>query len=726
MKIFINYRREDEANLAFTISKSLKSEFGGDNVFFDREEIPFGSEFPKEIDRALQNCLVFLPIIGRNWLNLLNRRQLLNEKDFVLDEIYHALNKGIVVIPVLIDDTIMPSKNEIPENVQNLSERQAINISSDPKRLPLDIKILVNELKKAFPKLPADYNNYSDRNNEQVELDYFLNREVYFNNKILRYESFFNIALVKFKNQGLNVDGPKCIKNYDNYIIRYEVTGNSAGKMWDTNIDFEVNSRTGFFKSKSELATVLNNLLDKDSRENIGKSTDGLIKSNKLDNPSIELDFFLNREIQIKGKLIRYKQLIDIFIESNKSRGLNVEGPKCTPKYENYQIRYTVKGTDIYNKVWDTNVDFEVNRKTNFFKPVSELAKSIDHLVDDPKFIENIKDKNSSLGISKPHELRGPKNTLEATNKQNQDGIYNSYIDVPDPKSDNGFSFDVELKLLDKSLHKLTSIECGYMLKSNIAFLNNQKSKTIRNLHYFPLNTFYGILFLSFDKMNSMSLFTNNVIKKTDLSAEISDKLLKNEYFNVKLVDGTQIITGPISGNRDLKIFGKDDFGEAEILVNQVKELVFTNWSKTVNPFVLPDVKITDKKFVVRAYKMLSDDLAKFGYKYLVDAIGEEFVLNKIIGFGWLNSDNTFKVSKINIDNCQYHLDFEKLEYLKTDGEIAQDGRWFPKMHIELKYKNGAIRKSDFGWGNSAILGISEYGIALVELKNMLIVEAIE
>ena len=76
MKIFINYRREDEANIVFAIANRLMNEFGVENVFYDRQAIKAGTEFPREIDQALENCRIFITVIGRNWLNIMNKRMI--------------------------------------------------------------------------------------------------------------------------------------------------------------------------------------------------------------------------------------------------------------------------------------------------------------------------------------------------------------------------------------------------------------------------------------------------------------------------------------------------------------------------------------------------------------------------------------------------------------------------------------------------------------------------
>jgi uncharacterized protein (TIGR02145 family) len=157
MKIFINYRREDEANMVFAIANALMSEFGVENVFYDRQAIKAGTEFPREIDQALESCRIFIPVIGRKWLEIMNKRQALDEKDYVLDEIVHAMDKGVIVLPILIDDTPMPSEKDLPPDVSALSRINAINITSDPKRLPSDIRMLIAELNVIFSRTRKYY-----------------------------------------------------------------------------------------------------------------------------------------------------------------------------------------------------------------------------------------------------------------------------------------------------------------------------------------------------------------------------------------------------------------------------------------------------------------------------------------------------------------------------------------------------------------------------------------
>jgi len=154
MKIFINYRRDDEANIVFAIANSLMKEFGVENVFFDKQAIKAGSEFPKEIDKALDSCRVFIAVIGRKWLDIMNKRRALDENDYVLNEIEQAMDKGVFILPVLVDHTHMPSEKDLPPALRGLSYINAVNISSDPKHLPSDIRLLTVELNDIFSRIP--------------------------------------------------------------------------------------------------------------------------------------------------------------------------------------------------------------------------------------------------------------------------------------------------------------------------------------------------------------------------------------------------------------------------------------------------------------------------------------------------------------------------------------------------------------------------------------------
>jgi TIR domain len=133
-RIFISYRRRDARDLAGRISDSLITHFGEDDIFMDIDAIEPGLDFASEITKAVASCDILLAVIGPRWLTITDsagRRRLDNPADFVRLEIETALQGETRVIPVLDDDATLPRKDELPDSLTGLVERQAIQIRFD-------------------------------------------------------------------------------------------------------------------------------------------------------------------------------------------------------------------------------------------------------------------------------------------------------------------------------------------------------------------------------------------------------------------------------------------------------------------------------------------------------------------------------------------------------------------------------------------------------------------
>ena len=103
------------------------------------------------INKGLNNCNVFLVIIGKDWVDIKNssgNRRLDDPIDFVRMEIATALKRGIRVIPVLFDNIEMPQKETLPEDIQGLCNRQAIAV--DKVSLRSDVERLAAVIRKEF------------------------------------------------------------------------------------------------------------------------------------------------------------------------------------------------------------------------------------------------------------------------------------------------------------------------------------------------------------------------------------------------------------------------------------------------------------------------------------------------------------------------------------------------------------------------------------------------
>ena len=93
-KIFISYRREDDAGHAGRVRDRLVIEFGRDVVFMDVDNLMAGQRFDRELEETLDQTAVFLAVIGPRWLELLAEHRASGERDYVREEIAGALQRG--------------------------------------------------------------------------------------------------------------------------------------------------------------------------------------------------------------------------------------------------------------------------------------------------------------------------------------------------------------------------------------------------------------------------------------------------------------------------------------------------------------------------------------------------------------------------------------------------------------------------------------------------------
>lgn len=152
--IFISYRRADTEGHAGRLSDSLKEHFGGRvHVFMDFEAIPVGEDFVKVIQDAVGSCNALVALIGSQWLTVTDaksgKRRIDNERDHVRAEIVSALRRNIRVIPVLVQGAVMPSEEDLPDDLKPLAYRNALEVSS--KRWDYDVRTLISALESSLP-----------------------------------------------------------------------------------------------------------------------------------------------------------------------------------------------------------------------------------------------------------------------------------------------------------------------------------------------------------------------------------------------------------------------------------------------------------------------------------------------------------------------------------------------------------------------------------------------
>jgi formylglycine-generating enzyme required for sulfatase activity len=147
-KIFINYRRGDEAGFTQALYLRLESEFASDDLFMDVEgHIKPGDDFVEVLNAQVAASDVILAVIGPRWAELLTARQG-EPDDFLTIALKAALDQRKRVIPVLVGGASMPRADSLPEAIRPLARRNAVGLR--PERFKADCQGLVAALKESL------------------------------------------------------------------------------------------------------------------------------------------------------------------------------------------------------------------------------------------------------------------------------------------------------------------------------------------------------------------------------------------------------------------------------------------------------------------------------------------------------------------------------------------------------------------------------------------------
>jgi hypothetical protein len=134
VKIFISYRRKDSLPITGRIFDHLANEFGRQNIFFDTNSIPTGANFRYYISSAIMRSKVVVAVIGPRWVNdQWTRRRLWPRKrreDYVEIELQVALERGVPILPILIEDASMPDITLLPQALKKLAYLNALPVRS--------------------------------------------------------------------------------------------------------------------------------------------------------------------------------------------------------------------------------------------------------------------------------------------------------------------------------------------------------------------------------------------------------------------------------------------------------------------------------------------------------------------------------------------------------------------------------------------------------------------
>jgi ankyrin repeat protein len=131
MSVFISYRREDTVGYAGRIYDRLIDRFGREQVYRDVDSGEPGEDFVATIRSKVEACDVLLALIGPSWLKATDDTggwRLAQEDDLVRVEIATALERGIRVVPILLQGAEMPRARDLPAALSKLAQRNAVEI----------------------------------------------------------------------------------------------------------------------------------------------------------------------------------------------------------------------------------------------------------------------------------------------------------------------------------------------------------------------------------------------------------------------------------------------------------------------------------------------------------------------------------------------------------------------------------------------------------------------
>jgi hypothetical protein len=149
--IFLSYRRDDSAGHVGRLYDALSARFGSQRIFVDIDHISPGQDFIQVVDDAVGRCAVLLVVMGKRWAGTgrVGKRRLDDPGDFVRLEVVGGLKRtGLRMIPVLVGGAKMLGPAELPEDMRELSRRNAFELSDT--RWKEDVARLTTELDRVM------------------------------------------------------------------------------------------------------------------------------------------------------------------------------------------------------------------------------------------------------------------------------------------------------------------------------------------------------------------------------------------------------------------------------------------------------------------------------------------------------------------------------------------------------------------------------------------------
>jgi hypothetical protein len=130
--IFVSYRRSDSLGIAARIHNWLDVRLAPNSVFMDASSITPGQDFRASIERAMARATMAFVVIGPNWLGLDSNgaRRIDDPNDFLRIEFEIAIQKNLLIVPLLVNGSTLPPAHELPHSIASLAYRQTYVVRS--------------------------------------------------------------------------------------------------------------------------------------------------------------------------------------------------------------------------------------------------------------------------------------------------------------------------------------------------------------------------------------------------------------------------------------------------------------------------------------------------------------------------------------------------------------------------------------------------------------------
>lgn len=146
-QIFISYRRATDAWAVEQLRQELVGAFGEKNVFLDKHTIGAGEDWSQQIDQAIREASAVVVIFSKAWYGEVDPpppadadatgtalphppslRRIDDPTDKLRIELEMAGRHGRNVFPVIVDGSLEPRPEELPESVRFVCKRQFLRI----------------------------------------------------------------------------------------------------------------------------------------------------------------------------------------------------------------------------------------------------------------------------------------------------------------------------------------------------------------------------------------------------------------------------------------------------------------------------------------------------------------------------------------------------------------------------------------------------------------------